>query len=290
MHPDLAGYRVRYESRSGEVPAGTGATEPISPINVPVSHTALTLHCLPESTFTVQVTAVDRWGRESECAPLVSAQPGPAGGDFSFVGGSLNAASHGRWAKGLVQLGSGVSAADIIPGTVFVNGVGPVEHMGVTDRDHDGRKELMIRFARSAVQGVGSPVHVDGRVAGCRDTLRFSVDDSVRIRRPGARPAEGTPQDADGTVAVVTSFALHPAVPSPTSTGCTIAFDLPRPEPVRLSVYDLGGRLMTSVLERDMPAGAHRLWWDRQALADGVYFVRIEAGSFRAVRRLVLLH
>ena len=55
---------------------------------------------------------------------------------------------------------------------------------------------------------------------------------------------------------------------------------------MRLSVFDLRGRLVS---EGDVPAGIHRVLWDRRSLADGVYFARIEAGSFSAMRTIVLI-
>ena len=204
------------------------------------------------------------------------------------MGGSLNAASHGRWVMGLVQLDGGLSAAGIVPGSVMVNGVGPVDLLGVTDRNHDGRSELMIRFPRSAVQGSGAHVRIEGFVTGCRDTLRFAVDDSIRVRKPAARPQAGTQDSQEGSRPVI-AFALHPVAPSPASAGCAIAFDLPEPAAVKLSVFDLRGRLMSTVLEREMPAGSHRVWWERQLLPDGVYFAKFEAGAFRAARTIVLI-
>jgi len=288
VHPELAGYRVHYDARRSSALVGVEASEGPSPIEVPAGRTSLTLHCLPDSAFWMKVTAVDRSGRESECTPLLSARPRPVGGEFSFMGGSLNAASHGRWVMGLVQLDDGLSAAGIVPSTVMVNGVGPVDQLGVTDRDHDGRSELMIRFPRSAVQGGGSSVLVEGRVAGCRDTLRFAVDDSIRVRRPGAQPQTDAEDGREGDRPAIT-FALHPMAPSPASAGCAIAFDLPEPAVVRLSVFDLRGRLMSTVLEQDMPPGAHSVWWDRRSLPDGVYFAKLEAGRFRAVRTIVLI-
>jgi hypothetical protein len=286
-HPDLAGYRIRYGLGDGTVLAGAD----VSTIDVPVDQTSATVSCLPESTVRARVTAVDRWGRESECAPLVSARPGPAGGEFSFVGEGLHSGSRSPWIMGLIELDAAPSAADIVPGTVTMNGVGPAQALAITDRDHDGRKELMVRFPRAAVDAAGTTVraHVEGRVAGCRDTLRFAVDDSVRIGRPGARPQSDESEDPAVTDRPVTAFALHAAVPSPAHEGCTIAFDLPVPALVRLKVFDLRGRLVSTVLEREMPGGAHRLWWARQALPDGVYFASIEAGAFKAVRRIVLL-
>lgn len=305
-HPNLAGYRIHYDVQGrGGALAGTGAAEGPSPVAVPAGQTAFALSCLPESTYSVRVTAVDDLGRESRCAPVVSARPRPVDGEFALTGGSANGTPHGRWVMGRLQLEGPVSAADVVPGTVTLNGVGPGEHLGLTDSDHDGRQELKLRFPRSALEGIppGAANRVEGLVPGCLDTLRFAVDDSVRIRgrRPRAQPMAfldadtiaDTPSEAHDGLEVVTArptaFALHPVAPTPTPEGCTVAFDLPEDAAVRVQVFDLHGRMVSSLLERAMPAGAHQVWWDRAPVPDGIYFVRIEAGGLGAVRRIVLL-
>ena len=79
----------------------------------------------------------------------------------------------------------------------------------------------------------------------------------------------------------------------PKHATTTFRFDLPRPEPVRLELYDLMGRRAV-VLRDAMPAGRHSVDWDgRDASGStarpGAYLYRLTAGSFRAQRKLVVL-
>jgi flagellar hook assembly protein FlgD len=63
---------------------------------------------------------------------------------------------------------------------------------------------------------------------------------------------------------------------------------------VRLSIYDVTGRLVRRLVDRAMAAGEHRLVWDGRAdsgadVVAGVYFARLEIGDFRETARIVLL-
>jgi flagellar hook assembly protein FlgD len=62
---------------------------------------------------------------------------------------------------------------------------------------------------------------------------------------------------------------------------------------VRLAVYDAGGRQVTVLVDEAHAAGRHTARWDgRDAVgrdvADGVYFVRLEAGDRSMSRKLVV--
>lgn len=101
---------------------------------------------------------------------------------------------------------------------------------------------------------------------------------------------------ADAPLSVLpTAWALRPPFPNPFNPRTTIAFDLPEPATVRLEVFDVAGRLV-DVLLRDEPHAAGRwevTWRGRdgsgRGVAAGVYFCRLEAGDFRATRRLLLV-
>ena len=89
---------------------------------------------------------------------------------------------------------------------------------------------------------------------------------------------------------------LQQFTPTPTSTdeATTFRFDLPRDERVRLEVFDLLGRRVTTLRDTWMPAGRHALEWDRRdadgiPARPGVYLYRFVAGSYRAQRKLVVL-
>src|SRR5690606_34550067 len=85
------------------------------------------------------------------------------------------------------------------------------------------------------------------------------------------------------------AFALHAPYPNPFANRATLAFDLPQPAMVRLAVFDALGREMAVLVEGKRAAGRHEAVFDAAGLPGGAYFVRIEAGTFAATQRMVLV-
>jgi len=83
--------------------------------------------------------------------------------------------------------------------------------------------------------------------------------------------------------------------PNPFNPRTTIPVEIERAAQVRLRIFDLGGRIVRTLHDGELPAGASRLVWDGRsekgiALPSGVYLVRLEAvGAAPRSRRLVLL-
>ena len=64
------------------------------------------------------------------------------------------------------------------------------------------------------------------------------------------------------------SNAMGAARPNPTAGGAVIAYSLAAPGQAELSIYDVSGRRIQTVLSADRPMGAHEVQWDgRDALA-----------------------
>ncbi|MBZ0268366.1 T9SS type A sorting domain-containing protein, partial [bacterium] len=88
------------------------------------------------------------------------------------------------------------------------------------------------------------------------------------------------------------AFGLRAPNPNPFSGATSIGFDLPEPSFVRLSIYDVSGRLVRTLANETLPAGRHVRRWLGDSRAEnvampGVYFVRLEAGRHTAVRKIV---
>jgi hypothetical protein len=90
-------------------------------------------------------------------------------------------------------------------------------------------------------------------------------------------------------------LALHQNLPNPFGPSTMIAFDVPKGgADVRITIYDVAGKQVRSLVARPFAAGVHRASWDGrddhgQAAAAGVYFCRMDAGALRQTRRMVLL-
>jgi hypothetical protein len=89
-------------------------------------------------------------------------------------------------------------------------------------------------------------------------------------------------------------FALHQNYPNPFNPSTSITFDLPRPEKVILDIFNINGQLIERLIDKKLEAGVHSIEWNtadpsHQALPSGTYFYRIQAGDFKAVKKLMLL-
>ena len=114
---------------------------------------------------------------------------------------------------------------------------------------------------------------------------RFFIDD---LRLTGAVPT------AVGEVeAVPSAFALEQNHPNPFNSSTRIRFTLPGGA-ARLTIHNLLGQKVATLLEGDSPAGPRSILWEGRGdggreLATGVYLYRLEAAGQVQTRRLVLL-
>jgi len=99
----------------------------------------------------------------------------------------------------------------------------------------------------------------------------------------------GVPDDGTGS-----RFGLFQNAPNPFNPKTTIAFSLPEPVEVKLDVYDVSGRRVTTLVDERLGAGEHRVEWDGMGatgdrVASGVYFYKLTAGEKNVSRKMVLL-
>jgi hypothetical protein len=88
---------------------------------------------------------------------------------------------------------------------------------------------------------------------------------------------------------IPTEFALHSAYPNPFNPTSRLSFDLPLAVRAKLSIYDVNGRLVATLVDSWLEAGAHAAHFEATNLASGIYLARLQAGSFTQTQKLVLL-
>jgi hypothetical protein len=89
-------------------------------------------------------------------------------------------------------------------------------------------------------------------------------------------------------------YPLLQNYPNPFNPATTIRYQLPEASHVTVSIYDLYGQWVTTIVDGDMPAGEHTAIWDgRNAsgdeLSSGVYLCRVIASSFSQTIKIILL-
>jgi hypothetical protein len=86
-----------------------------------------------------------------------------------------------------------------------------------------------------------------------------------------------------------TGFVLHQNYPNPFNPSTRISFDLPRNSQVRLEVFDVLGRRVSTLIDGERNAGSHAMIFKAGDLAGGVYIARLQAGDVMQSRKLLLL-
>jgi hypothetical protein len=101
------------------------------------------------------------------------------------------------------------------------------------------------------------------------------------------RSAAGTVQV--GPQPLPDEFALENSYPNPVMGQATINYALPEQSQVTLEVYDVLGRRVATLVNREKEAGEYSVRLDAADLSSGNYFYRMRAGDFTQTRRLVVV-
>ncbi len=86
-----------------------------------------------------------------------------------------------------------------------------------------------------------------------------------------------------------TEFRLCQNYPNPFNSVTTIPYAVPRPADVELTAYDLSGRRVAMLVNGLRPAGFHAVDWEADAVKSGVYIIKMEAGEYKSMMRVVLV-
>ena len=92
-----------------------------------------------------------------------------------------------------------------------------------------------------------------------------------------------------GKSGIPQTFSLAQNYPNPFNPSTTISFSLPSQSFVSLKVFDIVGREVATIVSEEMPAGAYTRQWNAAKMSSGIYFYRLQAGSYTQTKKLVLL-
>lgn len=86
-----------------------------------------------------------------------------------------------------------------------------------------------------------------------------------------------------------TEFELSGNYPNPFNPVTNISYKLPVSSHVKLVVYDMTGRLIQTLVNGVQASGSHIALFDASNLSSGIYLYEIQAGSFRDVKKMMLI-
>jgi len=84
-------------------------------------------------------------------------------------------------------------------------------------------------------------------------------------------------------------IVLNQNYPNPFNPSTKIKYTLPKSKKVKIEVFNLLGQKISTILNKQIPAGSHEIEFTSKNLPSGVYLYRIEAGEYQEVRKMILM-
>ena len=84
-------------------------------------------------------------------------------------------------------------------------------------------------------------------------------------------------------------YQLHQNYPNPFNPTTTIQYEFPRRSNVQITIYDMLGRKITTLVSEIQDAGYKSVLWNASNVPSGMYFYQIKAGDFVQTKKMILL-
>ena len=82
---------------------------------------------------------------------------------------------------------------------------------------------------------------------------------------------------------------MKSAYPNPFNPTVNFNFSIPEQNHVKVIIYDIRGRVVTELLNEIKNPGIYKTSWIADNYASGIYFIEINSGTFKDVRKVTLL-
>ena len=190
------------------------------------------------------------------------------------------------------------------PGASYIRGVDML-----SDVNGDGKKDIVV-----GMQTPGNVIVLNGATGGVIFTYSFGSTVAYRADRVSALNSidgnsttefmagcrdgklicfsggQNIPVGISGTAGEIpTNYDISQNYPNPFNPTTNIKFSLPKDELVSIKVYNILGKEVATIMNENKPAGNYEVNFNASALSSGVYFYRMNAGSFNSIKRMVVL-
>jgi len=130
-------------------------------------------------------------------------------------------------------------------------------------------------------------------------TFHYHMDNGTGCTITGTNSATSRPNicmvenllvgNSGGQIVIPGQFSLLQNYPNPFNPSTSIKYNIPKQSFVKLTVYDILGREITTLVNGMKKPGPYEVTFDGTGYASGVYIYKIEAGDFTDVKKMVLL-
>ncbi|MBU1874656.1 T9SS type A sorting domain-containing protein, partial [bacterium] len=85
------------------------------------------------------------------------------------------------------------------------------------------------------------------------------------------------------------SYTLHQNYPNPFNPSTVIQYSIPKTSHVSLTIYNMTGQIVEKLINQTQEPGFYSVNWDARIVSTGMYFYRIQADGFSAVKKCLLI-
>ncbi len=170
-----------------------------------------------------------------------------------------------------------------------IAGKGPLE-VSFVNRSWEGVRSSLWDFGDGASSTEASPTHTYGTPGSYTVTLTVNGPTGpVTAKKVRLVRALSSTSVADGKQGMPESFELSQNYPNPFNPSTVISYQVPAASLVSISVYDLLGRGVATLVNEVKQPGVYSVTWNASNMASGVYFYTVKAGTAFQSRKMVLL-
>ena len=91
------------------------------------------------------------------------------------------------------------------------------------------------------------------------------------------------------TLEIPSAFSLSQNYPNPFNPSTKIRYSIPQSSNVVIKVFDVLGNEIATLVNEEKPVGIYEITWYAESLPSGIYFYRIQTGSFVETKKMVLM-
>ncbi|MBN1480278.1 T9SS type A sorting domain-containing protein [candidate division KSB1 bacterium] len=92
-----------------------------------------------------------------------------------------------------------------------------------------------------------------------------------------------------GTTLLPSNYELQQNFPNPFNPTTTIRYAVPEETDVKITLYNALGGMVTTLVDRRMPAGYHSVEWNASSFSSGLYFYTLETAQFKDIKKMIVL-
>jgi hypothetical protein len=134
-----------------------------------------------------------------------------------------------------------------------------------------------------------SVTYLVSQISDTKMTLDIDVSSDGSLWWRFIMEKQSTTDVEENNGAIPTAYSLDQNYPNPFNPTTIIKFSIPKPSNVKLTIYNLLGQEVTTLLNDFVNAGSYEFNFDASNLSSGTYFYSMTAGSYHSVKKMLLI-